>query len=52
MIGGSLLALRGTLNEVSSVTTVRTSSKSPKEGALKAIDTETDIPGATSPVLA
>ena len=50
MIGGSLLARRGTLNEFYSVTTVRKSSKSPKDGALNAIDTVTDIPGATSPV--
>jgi hypothetical protein len=48
--GGSLLALRGTLNEHSSVTTVKTSSKSPNDGALNEIYTITDIPGATSPV--
>jgi hypothetical protein len=50
MMGGSLLALRGILKLESSVTTVKTSSKSPKDGALKLIDTVTDIPGATSPV--
>ena len=50
MTGGSLLALSGTLKEFSSVTTVRKSSKSPNEGALKDIDTVTDIPGATSPL--
>jgi hypothetical protein len=48
--GGSRLALRGTLKEFSSVTTVKKSSKSPNDGALKEIETETDIPGATSPV--
>ena len=50
IMGGSLLALRGILKLESSVTTVRKSSKSPNEGALKLIETETDIPGATSPV--
>lgn len=50
MTGGSLLALRGTLNEFSSVTTVRTSSKSAKLGAVKDMNKITLIPGAISPI--
>jgi hypothetical protein len=47
--GGSLLALRGRLNEFSSVTIVRASSKSANEGAEKEIARVTDMPGAMSP---
>ena len=47
--GGSLLALKGRLNEFSSVTIVRASSKSAKEGAEKEMARVTDMPGAMSP---
>ena len=47
--GGSLLALKGRLNEFSSVTIVRASSKSAKEGAEKDMARVTDMPGAMSP---
>jgi len=48
--GGSLLAFIGILKELSSVTNVRTSSKSAKLGAEKATLMSRLIPGAISPV--
>ena len=48
--GGSLLALIGILNELSSVTKVITSSKSAKLGAENTIDIMRLMPGAISPV--
>ena len=50
MDGGSLLALMGILNELSSVTNVIVSSKSAKLGAEKAMLIVRLIPGAMSPV--
>ena len=51
ILGGSLLALNGILKDVSSVTKVITSSKSPKLGAEKAIANYKLMPGAMSPIL-
>ena len=50
IIGGSLRALRGSLNEFSSVMNVMKSSKSAKLGAWKVTPNVRLIPGATSPV--
>ena len=50
--GGSLLARRGTLKELPSVTTVRKSSWSAKLGAMKFMKAVTERPGAISPLVA